>query len=392
MSVYDVEPGAAEPAPVDPRHHMNGGEPMNATDPTPARLEQALAAIARTAQDRDRAPRFPADAFEALRGAGVPQLAGDRGRCDLASEIELVRAVARVDASCARILDGHFNGVERLALGVTGPLRERELQAVAAGKLLLGVWGADPAPGEGQPARLDHDANGAAVLNGVKTFCSGAGGVQRALVVVRGEGDRRQLAYVETGDRIVVDRSWYRASGLRSSESHRVEFIDTPVLAVVGVENELTREPWFSRDAVRTAATWAGIVDSILEATLDHLGERTLDPVGLHGLGRIRIAIGTIDRWLDDTVDRLNTPEGIDLAEVRGLSGECRLALADAARLVAEQAAKIVGSRALVDGGRLDRARRDLDLFLLQHRLDPELVRVGERMCSDRGRVQRELR
>jgi hypothetical protein len=66
----------------------------------------------------------------------------------------VLRAVARADGSVGRILDGHFNGVERLSLLAPEPLRSAELEAVAAGELRLGVWGADPIPGEGEPARL----------------------------------------------------------------------------------------------------------------------------------------------------------------------------------------------------------------------------------------------
>ncbi len=70
----------------------------------------------------------------------------------------------------------------------------------------------------------------------------------------------------------MIDRGWYRASGLRASESHRVEFTDAPVLALLGGENELLRQPWFARDGVRTAATWAGIADGIFGAARTALG------------------------------------------------------------------------------------------------------------------------
>lgn len=347
----------------------------------------ALAVIAGGADERDRDPRFPGEAFAALRSAGVPQLAGERERCDLRTEVELVRAVAGVDASCARILDGHFNGVERLALSAPGPLRDDELEAVRAGQLLLGVWGADPARGEGSPARIEQDAAGDLVLQGVKTFCSGAGGVQRALVIARDSSDARRLAYVDVRDRVHIDRGWFRASGLRSSESHRVEFTGTTVLALFGGADELIREPWFSRDAVRTASTWAGIADCIFEATLAAVGERKLDAIGLHALGETRLAAAAIDRWLEHTVAALNDTETPlnDDGGLRALASECRLALAQAGRLIAAHAARIGGSRALVGGGTLDRARRDLDLFLLQHRLDPKLVELGERALEERS-------
>ena len=358
------------------------GRDMFASD-----LARALPVIAAGADERDRHPRFPTEGFAALAAAGVPQLAGERERCELRSEVALVRAVAGVDASCARILDGHFNGVERVALTASEPLREDELEAVRAGELLLGVWGADPARGEGPPARIERDAGGDPVLRGVKTFCSGAGGVQRALVIARDGTDARRLAYVDVTDRVQIDRGWYRASGLRSSESHRVEFTETRVLAVLGGEDELMREPWFSRDAVRTASTWAGIADCIGEATLAAVGERKLDAIALHALGEMRLAAATIDRWLEHTVTALNDPAtALDSDGGAGaLASECRLALARAARLIAAQAGRIGGSRALVGGGTLDRARRDLDLFLLQHRLDPKLVELGERALEERS-------
>lgn len=348
-------------------------------------FEHALNQIAERAVELDRKPRFPRENFETLMAAGIPQLAADRDRCELAGEIALVRALASTDASTARILDGHFNGVERLALCAPDTLRNAELQRVRQGELLIGVWGADPARGEGEPARIEQ-RGGALALNGVKTFCSGAGGVQSALVVACDEHGARRLAYANVTNSLRIDRSWYRASGLRSSESHRVEFCDTPVLAILGGEDELMLEPWFSRDAVRTAATWAGIADCIIQATASTLAGRELDEVRLHAIGRMRVARATIDLWLDRSASRLQATKDIDsnlrsersgAESPRALAGEARVAIAEAARLISAEAARVGGSRALIDGGTLDRARRDLDLFLLQHRLDPKLVELG---------------
>jgi alkylation response protein AidB-like acyl-CoA dehydrogenase len=367
--------------------------------PDPSTLALALERIAAGAEQLDADPRFPHEAFEALAQAGVTQLAADRDRCGLIAEAALVRAVAGADASVARILDGHFNGVERLAMLADAGLRERELAAVARGELLLGVWGADPGPGEGAPARIERDVSGALVLRGVKTFCSGAGGVQRALVVARDEHDERRVAYLDTAVGVVLDRSWYRASGLRSSESHRVEFHDAPLLALLGGRDEIVREPWFSRDAVRTSATWAGIADRILDEVTAALAGRPADELRLHALGAMRVARSSIDRWLEHTVARLDEAggEASDAAcaaalddraerEWRALSAECRLALSGAARSIVGDSVRVAGSRELVVGGPLDRARRDLDLFLLQHRLDPKLVELGAQTLAEARR------
>lgn len=390
MIVSSTEPGTSPLAAPD-------------TQPTNAHpnisLEYALERIAGSAAALDANPRFPSENFECLREAGILQLAADRERCDLALEIELVRAVAQADASTARILDGHFNGVERLALGLQGELRVHELEEIAQGALMVGVWGADPAPGEGPPAKIEHLAklerggepqllNGVETfLNGVKTFCSGAGGIQRALVVARDESGGRRLVYADLSVGVHIDRSWYRASGLRSSESHRVEFCDTPVLAVLGEQDELMREPWLSRDAVRTSTTWAGIADCIVLATVNALAGRPTDDLRLHALGKMRVAQASIDRWLEHCASSLQSTDDPILAEsYHSLAGECRIALADAARLIAAEAARICGSRALAGGGTLDRARRDLDLFLLQHRLDPKLVELGARTLEESPR------
>jgi alkylation response protein AidB-like acyl-CoA dehydrogenase len=345
-------------------------------DPPEIELGMALERIASHAGALDANPRFPHESFDLLRGAGIVQRAGERERCALTWEIAVVRSLAAVDASSARILDGHFNGAERLALCAPSELRSVELDGIARGELLIGVWGADPAPGEGPPAWIEQSAHRGPVMRGVKTFCSGAGGVQRALVVARDEHGARRLAYVDVTDGTWVDRSWYAASGLRSSESHRVEFRDAPVLALLGGEDELLREPWLARDSVRSAATWAGLADCIVRETISALGESD-DRLRLHALGGMRVAQATIDRWLEHSARNLEDTQ--DGAATRALAGECRVALAGAARLIAAEAARVCGSRALVGGGTLDRARRDLDLFLLQHRLDLKLVEVGAR-------------
>jgi alkylation response protein AidB-like acyl-CoA dehydrogenase len=362
-----------------------------AAEPERLSLDEALARISSRAKELDAAPRLPRENFDDLRAAGMLQLPAERARAiaTLREEIALVRDLARADASTARIFDGHLNGVERLALGAPEGLREAELARIGAGKLLLGVWGADPAPGEGEPAQVVRGKRGSLVLRGVKTFCSGAGGVQRALVVVReGSGSdssppgARRLAYVDTSEGVEIDRDWYRASGLRSSESHRVEFVDTPVLALLGGEDELARQPFFARDGVRTAATWAGIADGIFAAAASALGEREPDAHQLSALGRMRVARGTIDRWLEHAGVRL---EDQDVTDPAGLATACRAAIIEASRTIAEEAAQVCGSRSLIAGGELDRGRRDLDLFVLQHRLEPQLAKLGRSTLDAAG-------
>jgi hypothetical protein len=350
-----------------------------------AALAAALAAIAAGAEERDAGPRFPADALDLLAGAGALALGvpgPDGAVASFAEEWGLVRAVAAADGSVARILDGHLNAVERLRVAAPEPLRAGELAAVAAGERRLGVWGADPRAGEGPPARLVGAADGERLV-GVKVFCSGAGGLDRALVAARDREGAARLVYVDLADRVEVDRGWFRGAGMRASESHRVRFHGARVLARVGGPDELVREPEFGRDAIRTAASWAGLADAAVEAALCELAAAG-PPGELAGraAGTMLVARATIDRWFEGAAGRADADPAGSLAE---LSLGLRVAVADASRTILDEAARACGSRPFAAGGRLDRVRRDLELFLLQHRLDPMLARSGRRALEERS-------
>ena len=317
---------------------------------------------------------------------------GSKRRSSFAEEWRVLRAVARADGSVGRILDGHFNGVERLSVLAPEPLRSRELAAVASGRLRLGVWGADPIPGEGTPARLVK-TNGRYSLEGVKTFCSGATGIDRALVAVRAPAGEPAgepagsplLAYVDLSEGVEIDDGWFKASGMRASESHRVVFEGAAVLAVLGEPGELVREPYFGRDAIRTAVTWAGIADSAVEGALGILAAKSAgrEPNDLASLaaGRMLASRGTIDRWLEHAASFVDTnPE----ASTAHFSTQLRESIAAAARDILDVAARAVGSHPFATASDLDRARRDLEFFLLQHRLEPALARIGRRAIEQR--------
>jgi hypothetical protein len=342
---------------------------MTATDVQRGTLEDALALVAAGAARRDRAPTFPSDALAALIGAGatVPPKA-------ISAEWALVRRVAAADGSVGRIFDGHLNAVERIRVAAPDPLRAELERAVTEDGALLGVWGADPAPGEGDPARLDGSGERRR-LHGAKTFCSGAGGLDGALVVA-GADDGRLLVHVDLHQPgVEIDRTWFRAMGMRSSESHLVRFKDVET-TVLGGPGELGREPYFGRDALRTTHTWAGLAVAVAAAGRAALASRARDGDDLAALalGRIATQLGTIDRWLHDAAARADADP---TASLRTLSVHARDAVAAAARTLVDEAERGVGARPLATGSDLDRAARDLRVFLLQHRLDPLVARAG---------------
>ena len=349
---------------------------------SPQRLiELALARIVAGAPSRDATadPPFPADAFDALADAELLGWTAGAGsaRPPAARELALVRAVAAADGSVGRIYDGHLNAVERLTVQGSAPLRERELPRFGSGELLGGVWGGDPGPGEGEPAAV-IDTPAGPVLRGVKTFCSGAGGLHRALVLARGaEGGPPLSAWVDVSDpeRARIDPGWYRSHGLRASVSHRVVFADLPVIELFGAPGSISAQPWFARDALRTAASWAGMADSAVASALAELATRpATGPLEGLAAGRMLVAQHTISVWLTTAATAMDDPGDV----LPGVALHGRVAIADACRTLLDEAARACGSRPFARGGALDRARRDLEVFLLQHRLDPMLARAGE--------------
>jgi alkylation response protein AidB-like acyl-CoA dehydrogenase len=358
-------------------------------------LVGALAQIADQAAVRDGAelPAFPFDAFDALQAAGgfAPAIVAGEQRPPAAWELWFVRQVARADASVARIVDGHLNAIERVAVHAATPLRDRELAAFAAGTLRAGVWGGEPRPGEGAPAAVTK-VGGRLVLRGTKTYCSGAGGLQRALVLAAdgrvgtpAPGDAPLAAWVDLcgAGEVQLDESWYAGHGMRGSASHRVVFHDAPVLGLLGPPGSLIRQPWFARDALRTAASWAGAADVAVETALGLLA--AAEPGVLDGLaaGRLRVAQRTIDLWLDRAAVEMDEQRPAPLAET---SVHAREAIAGCCRTILDHCARACGSWPFATGSALDRARRDLEVFLLQHRLDPLVAQVGANALRGRSR------
>jgi hypothetical protein len=375
--------------PVDEAGFAAGG-PLAAGSATAStlELEAALAEIAAGAAERDlaREPEFPGEAFLALRRSGALHfnaVAGER-RPPAALELRLVRRVAAADSSVGRIFDGHLNALERLAVQAPAPLREQELEAARSGSLLAGVWGGDPGPQEGEPATVV--VRGAtAVLRGVKTFCSGAGGIDRAAVLARAQdGGPPLLVWVDVADssHVEIDPDWYRARGLAASVSHRVVFHDAPLLGRLGQPGAIGAQPWFARDALRTAASWAGMADTAVDAALATLAERPArSEIEELAAGRILTAHHTIDAWIDRATAAMDAvASGLPQVAIHA-----RAAIAAACGELLGEAARACGSRPFARALALDRARRDLELFLLQHRLDPLLAREGARVLVGLG-------
>ncbi|MEN0012315.1 MAG: hypothetical protein AAGC46_03055 [Solirubrobacteraceae bacterium] len=300
----------------------------------------------------------------------------DRAFPSRAAELAAVRDVARGGLGAARVFDGHRNGLERILEHRPQDVPDGVRTDAAAGHLRLGVWGADPGPADGTPACLDPSGSS---VTGVKTFCSGAGHLDLAIVLVRRTQDGSPIlpVLIELRDTAAaqVDRTWFRGTVLQESHSHRVVFDRAPVVAVLGTEGTLVEDPWISGDALRSAGVWAGAADSIA-AGLAGMATRGDDDAT--AAGRARAIVGTVDAWL---------AAGLAAVEDAHRTGSdpwpvvtaLRLELTERLRALMRLAAEQHGSRGLVTDEPFAEARAALDLLLLQHRLAPVATKLGRR-------------
>lgn len=318
-----------------------------------------------------------------LRDAGLTAPAAFAGR---EPEHSTLRAVAADDLGLARLLDGHRNAIERLWAHRRADVPAAELALVEADALTLGVWGADPGRGEGPAAAL-HRGSGAPVLHGVKTFCSGAGLLHRALVLVRPTPDAAPgppllvLVDLTRPGTVAIDRGWFAATAMATSLSHRVVFMAAPVLAVLGEPGALGAEPWISGDALRTAATWVGGLEAVVGGLLDELRGRPADDLAAVAATVAVRARDTAVLWLDRARAALDARAADAPATVR----LARVEIAARAREALDLAAEHAGSRGMATRAPWARARADLDLLLRQHRLGPVAVRAGRELLGGGG-------
>ena len=109
-------------------------------------------------------------------------------------------------------------------------------------------------------------------------------------------------------------------------------------------------------------------------------GNSEPDDVVSLAAGRMLTSKGTINTWLAYAADRADA----DPSSLPAISTQLRQTVAHSCREILDEAARAVGSHPFAVSGPLDRARRDLELFLLQHRLEPALVRHGRQAISGR--------
>jgi alkylation response protein AidB-like acyl-CoA dehydrogenase len=307
----------------------------------------------------------------AVAGAFRRYVAGEAGEIPLPGSgrtwdrFEALTSCAAADLSMARLVEGHVDALAVLAEAGAPDRHAGAAYGVWAARSRADVMTAQPAPGGWR-------------LSGSKSFCSGSGSVDRALVTAEAP-DGYRLFDISVAEHVVSrhEDSW-PAVGMADSESETLEF-GGPAIAdadAVGPPGFYTDRPGFWFGAAGVAACWYGGAVGLVHHLVATLAPEPGDHV-LADLGRAVSRVAAMRAVLGDVATSIDS-------DPHDVAGTARLRALTARQIVHDNALEVLSATAAAGGARPlchDRAqaRRAADLFvyLAQHHGGPDAAELG---------------
>jgi alkylation response protein AidB-like acyl-CoA dehydrogenase len=311
-------------------------------------------------QALDEHQAFPEADVQVLRDIGALKVFGTDAPKPL-DLMQALRLVGRANLSLGRIFEGHVNGARLVDWYGDGAQRQNLLNDLADGQL-FGVWNTEPEPGV-KIETSDREPR----LQGCKSYATGAGFVNRAVVTATDQNGRRQMVIADGADPSRADLSAWRVRGMRATCSGLYDLTGLPFnrVTALGAPGDYTREPRFSAGAWRFTAVQLGGVERVLMLLRDHLAAGPdVAPMAAARFADALAAARSAYLWVRESAVRAESPDAgpDEIAFVLMTRGVVEKAGLE----VMEAAARTVGTRAFFQDHPLDRACRDLALYLRQ--------------------------
>jgi alkylation response protein AidB-like acyl-CoA dehydrogenase len=203
------------------------------------------------------------------------------------------------------------------------------------------------------------------MLDGAKSFASGAGGLMHAIVTARPVDGSRRLVIADGGDPARADLSQWRVRGMRATASGRYDLSGIAVSPndLLGAAGDYDREPDFTTGAWRFTAVQLGGVEALLAETRNAMSPAAReDPLQRAKFADAVAATRTAFLWVRECAARAASRDTDGPAFARMTRGIVERAALD----VMELATRLLGTRSAVDGQQIDKIIRDLSLYLRQ--------------------------
>ena len=348
---------------------------------------------------------FPINEFKLIAEAGLlaapllPQWGGlglGFNASSMPELLQLLRLLGWGNLAVGRIFEGHVNALQLIQTFGTAEQIERYAEDARDHHKIFGVWNAEAQDG----VKITSSTKGEYRLEGSKTFCSGAGFVDRPFVNGR-LGDTWQMCVVPM-EQVVTqsDVNWWQPAGMKATASYKVDFsgVELAPECLVGRPEDYHRQPWLSGGAIRFTAVQLGGAEALFDATRQYLQKlgRISDPYQEMRMGQMAIALESGRLWLNGAAKRIIAYDpvfGGQPDQSAFLESTCeelvtyvnmvRSAIEQICMDVIQLCERSVGTRGLLPPHPMERIIRDLTLYLRQPGFDAVLQSIGRFTLSD---------
>ncbi|MBC3787578.1 acyl-CoA dehydrogenase family protein [Spirosoma utsteinense] len=362
-------------------------------------LDPLIERIADVASDTDSEGAFPEDAFTWLAEAGLLAITLPGHDLDFmegqtARLLHLLKRIGSANLAVGRVYEGHINALYLIHLYATPSQRTAWYDDVIQHHRLFSVWNTQAGDGVSLVEQVSSTGDITYRLQGSKTFCSGAGWVQRPLITGelqttdQQETHRKgwQMAVVPTERVSAIDQhdQFWRPLGMRASASFKLDFTGVELTDddLLGHPGNYFQQPVFSGGAIRFAAVQLGGAEALYESTRQFLvqANRTDDVFQQTRLAEMAYLIESGNQWIrlaGDNTDRW-LAEGADWQKIVAYANMTRTAIEEICLRIMPLAERCVGARGLLRPHPFERIHRDLTLYLRQPAPDATLVDIGK--------------
>ncbi|MGY6502235.1 MAG: hypothetical protein ACXIVQ_15225 [Acidimicrobiales bacterium] len=265
--------------------------------------------------------------------------------------------LARVETvGVARLAEAHTDAVAILAAA----------DRPSAPGAVYGVWASE------RPGAHVHLDTASGTITGTKAFCSGVDLVDRALVTVVDDAERRLLVEVQLdGETATSDTTTdpWSTPALDDTATAAVRFDHHGIAQVVGPPGWYTDRPGFWHGAIGPAACWAGAAVGLADVAEDLTGD---DPHRLAHLGAIRALVWGMHAALEQSGREIDAdPDDALRARSRALS--VRHLVERSASEILDRFGRSLGPRPFTSDPAAARRFADTHLYLRQNHAERDL-------------------
>ena len=299
-----------------------------------------------------------------------------------------LHAVAAVDLVLAKLVEPHWDA--RAILAELTPPDADGMSALVSGIACFGALGMAPVqkfPSSGGGSRWAvwaaeppsakvtglSGSDGRLVLNGKKSWCSGAAVVTHALITYWDADQQPALAAIALDSPgVTITSQGWQAVGMDASASVDIELVNVSAMPV-GVPGAYLTRPGFWHGGMGIAACWLGGSYALATAARKAVGMKR-EPHTLAQIGAMDVALVQAHALMRATAAWVDAHPQVD---PQWPAFRLRAAAEQCAERVLHHAGRAMGAGPLCRNAEIARLYADLPVFIRQSHAEQDLAALG---------------